>query len=57
MRVKELVSSMSNVLDLEMPTYVFEDEKSKTHILISKKNVINANEPPEKAINIDQQSI
>jgi hypothetical protein len=31
---------MSDVLDLDMPEYVIEEDKSKqTHILISKKNV------------------
>jgi hypothetical protein len=30
--------NMSNVLDLEMPDYVIEEDKSKqTHIVISKK--------------------
>ena len=38
LRVKDLIMNMSNVLDLEMPDYVFEEDKSKqTHIVISKK--------------------
>lgn len=38
MRVKDLIMNMSNVLDLDMPDYVIEEDKSKqTHIVISKK--------------------
>ena len=38
LRVKDLIMNMSNVLDLEMPDYVIEEDKSKqTHIVISKK--------------------
>jgi len=40
LRVVDLVHNMSDVLDLDMPEYVIEEDKSKqTHILISKKNV------------------
>ena len=38
LRVKDLILNMSNVLDLEMPEYVIEEDKSKqSHIVISKK--------------------
>lgn len=51
MRVKDLVASMSNVLDLNMPSYVIEEDKSRqTHVII-KKNTRNVNvESPEKAL-------
>ncbi len=46
LRVKDLILNMSNVLDLEMPEYVIEEDKSKqSHIVISKKA---ARPDPEK---------
>ena len=43
---------MSNVLDLDLPSYVIEEDKSKqTHILINKKNARNiVVESPEKSV-------
>ena len=39
LRVKDLIGNMANVLDLDCPTYVIEEDKSKqTHIVISKKH-------------------
>lgn len=36
--MKDLVSNMANVLDLDMPEYVINEDKSKqTHLMINKK--------------------
>ena len=49
---------MSNVLDLNMPTYVVDEDKSKqTHIIINKKNARNVIvESPEKGYKPGEQT-
>jgi hypothetical protein len=39
LRVKDLVGNMANNLDLDMPQFIIEEDKSKqTHMVISKKH-------------------